>query len=376
VAARPRYSRRLIPALALVLALAVATTVAGCTLGGGSSGRESRSAPRGGTIRGAGSTLAAPLYRRLARSFRRRAGTDVRYEASGSGRGVSQFTAALVDFGATDGPLNDVEVATAADEKSQPVHVPVAFGAVAVVYRLPGTGGTLRLDGPALAAIFLGRVTRWDDRTIARLNPRRRLPPTPIAVVHRGDSSGSTRLFTSYLAGASPEFSRRLGTDEAVAWPVGASVSTNVAMARAVARRVGAIGYVGAADARFPGVSRAAVPNRTGRFVAPTSAAIGAATRGLADVPDDLRFVAVGASPDPGAYPIASATFVLVYRDLCRATIDAVNARRVRQWLGFVLGRAGQRVVAASPGFAALPPEVAAKARAAAGRLACDGKRL
>jgi phosphate transport system substrate-binding protein len=372
VAAVFRYLHRIAPVIGCGLVLAAS----GCTPGGGSSGHESRSAPRGGTIRGAGATLPAALFRRWARTFRRRDGTDVRYAGIGFSRGVSEFTATLVDFGATDAPLNDVEVATAANGKTGPLHVPVAFGAVAVAYRLPGAGAGLRLDGATLAAIFLGRVSRWDAPAIRRLNPGRSLPPMPIAVVRRADSSGTTRLFTSYLAGASAEWSRRVGADEAVAWPVGVAVGGDFALERAVARTPGAIGYVDDGAAHPPGLARARLSNRTGRFVAPTPATIAAATRGLGRVPADLRFLAVNSSPNRAAYPIASAIFMLVYRDPCQAKIQPDNARHLRRWLGFVLGAAGQRLAASTPGYAALPTDLGAQARAMASRLACDGKRL
>ena len=372
MAAVTRYLKRIAPPAGCVLALAVG----GCTVGGGSSGRESPSVVRGGTIRGAGATLPAPLYRTWAQAFRRRAGTDVRYEAIGFSRGVSDFTAALVEFGSTDAPLGDVEVATAASDKSRPVHVPVAFGAVAVAYRLPDGRGGLRLDAPTLAAIFLGRVSRWDAPPIRRLNPGRALPAIPIAVVHRADSAGTTRLLTSYLSGGSPEWSRRLGADEAVAWPVGRAVAGNRALAQAVAGTVGGLGYVDAGAARPAGVSRAALRNRAGRFVSPDAGSITAATRDLPPAPGDRRFVAVGASADPAAYPIASPVFALVFEDPCQAKIQVENVRRLRRWLRFVLGSAGQRVAAVTPGFAPLPPDLAARSRAAVRRLVCDGRRL
>jgi len=366
-----RHLHRIAPVIACGLVLATG----GCAVGGGSSGRESPSASRGGTIRGAGETMPSPLLAAWAGSFRHHVGTDVRYEAIGFSRGLSEFTATLADFGVTDAPLNEVEVATAASGRSHPEHFPVAFAAVSVVYRLPGVSG-LRLDGATLASIFLGRVSRWNSPAIRRLNPERRLPPTAITVVHRADAAGTTRLLTSFLVDASTAWSRRAGADEAVAWPVGAGMSSNAELARAVSARVGAIGYLEPGTDRRPGLQRAALANRTGRFIAPAPAAIAAATRGLPEPPADLRFIAVDASPDPGAYPIASPVFVQVYRDLCRAKIASDHARHVRQWLRFVLGTAGQRLAATTPGFAALPVDLAARARSAASRLACDGKRL
>ena len=363
--------------IAAALACALALVAGGCELGGGSSGTESRSASRGGTIRGAGATLPAALNRRWAEAFQAREGTEVRYAAIGLSRGVSEFTAALVHFATIDAPLNDVEVTTAASDKSPPLHIPVAFSAVAVDYRLRGVRDGLRLDGPTLAAIFLGRVTRWNAAAIRRLNPGRALPAKRIVVVHRADSSGTTLLFTSFLAAASRQWSQRVGADKVVRWPAGQPASAGYAVGRTVAATEGAIGYVDAGAPRSAGVSRAALGNRSGRFVAPAPASIGAATRGVGSgVPADLRFLGLGASADADAYPIASPIFMLVYRDPCRVKIQPDDARHLSRWLRFVLSPAGEGVAASTPGFAPLPPDVATRARAQAKQLACDGKRL
>ena len=372
MAAVSGHGKRIAPVLACGLVLAAG----GCDLGGGSSGRESRSVSRGGTIRGAGATLAVPLHRRWAQAFRQREGTDVRYEPIGLSRGVSEFTAALIDFATIEAPLNDIEIRTAAADKSRPVHIPVAVGAVALAYRVHGAGDNLRLDGSTLAAIFLGRVTRWNAPAIRRLNPGRALPPTPIEVVHRADSTGTTLLFTSYLARASAEWSRRLGADDAVAWPVGRPAASNAAAVDAVARTDGAIGYIDAGSARTAGLSRAVLLNPAGRFVAPAPATIAAAARLVGGVPSDLRFLSVASSPEPAAYPMTSAIFTLVYRDPCQVKIQPDNARRLSRWLRFVLGPAGQRLAGTTRGFGPLAPDVAARARAATRRLTCDGKRL
>ena len=366
------HGKRIAPVLACGLALAAG----GCDLGGGSSGRESRSASRGGTIRGAGATLAVPLHRQWAQGFRAREGTEVRYLPIGLSRGVSEFTATLIDFATIDAPLNDVEIRTAAADKSRPVHIPVAVGAVALAYRVRGARDGLRLDGSTVAAIFLGRVTRWNAPAIRRLNPGRALPAKPIDVVHRADSTGTTQLFTSYLAASSGEWSRRLGADDAVAWPVGRGAESNAAAVEAVARTDGAIGYVDAGSPRSAGVSHAALRNPAGQFVAPAPATIAAAARGVAGVPQDLRFLSVASSSDPVAYPITSPIFMLVYRDPCSVKIQPDNARRLSRWLRFVLGPTGQRLAATTPGFGPLAPDIAARARTATRRLTCDGKRL
>src|SRR5436190_17000850 len=227
-------------ALALVLALALI----GCG-GGSSSGSGEKT---GGAIEGAGATAPQPLYEQWTKRFKARTGTTVNYAPVGSGDGIAEFVTGITDFGATDVAMNAAELRAAA-KKGRPVQVPAALGAVTVAYRVPGLGPGLRLDGAALAGLFLGRIRRWDDPRIRVLNPGRRLPRVRVAVVHRGDDSGTTQLFTAFLGAASPEWARRVGSAKAVAWPVGAAAAGNAGVADAVSRTGGAVGFVGLAYA-------------------------------------------------------------------------------------------------------------------------------
>ena len=338
-------------ALALVLALALI----GCG-GGSSSGSGEKT---GGAIDGAGATAPQPLYEQWAKRFKARTGTTVNYAPVGSGDGIAQFVAGTADFGATDVAMNAAELRAAA-KKGRPVHVPTALGAVAVTYRVPGLGPGLRLDGATLAGLFLGRIRRWDDRRIRALNPGRRLPGVRVAVVHRGDDSGTTQLFTAFLSAASPEWSRRVGSAKAVAWPVGAGAAGNAGVARAVRRTGGAVGFVALPYAVRGGLATASLRNRAGAYVAPS-----------------VQSTAAGASgrpADPGAYPIASPTFLLVFADMCKGGRSRNAAQLVDNWLHYVLTTA--QAAATGLQYAPLPAGMLAAARASVARLRCNGALL
>ena len=354
----------------LALAIAVALALGAAACGGSSSSTGHKKV--GGAISGAGATFPQPVYDEWAKRFEAETGTAVSYQSIGSGGGIAQFAAKTVDFGASDAPMTPAEV-RAAEKKGLPVHVPTVFGAVTVAYNVSGLGKGLRLDGAAVADIFLGRIKRWNDPMIRALNPATKLPNIAIRVLHRAEESGTTKAFTTFLASSSQRWAKQVGSDKSVRWPVGTGAPGNAGVAAALKATDGAVGYVEQEYALQNNLTAAAVKNRTGRYVAPTLESTIAAGRGLA-IPADLRFSAVGQSTDPGAYPIATATFLLVYRDMCKAGITPDRAQRVVNWLHYAL-TAGQRV-APELQYAPLPDAVLVPARAAAAAEVCDGKPL
>ena len=325
----------------------------------------------GGTISGAGATFPQPVYDEWASRFKDQSGTTVNYQGIGSGGGVAQFTAGTVDFGASDAAMTDAELA-AARKKGEPVHVPTVFGAVTVAYNVSGLKKGLKLDGPTIADMFLGRVKKWNDPAIASLNPGVKLPSTPITIVHRSDASGTTKLFTSFLAAYSTAWKNGPGVDKTVKWPTGTGAKGNPGVAGAVKQTDGAVGYVEQAYALQNNFTTADVKNKTGTFIAPSLQSTSAAGNGL-KVPADLRFSAIDA-PGPNAYPIASATFILVYRDMCKAGLSESTAKHVKAWLDYALGK-GQSV-ASQLQYAPLPSPVLTKAKAKVSTLQCNGKAL
>lgn len=329
------------------------------------------SAPSGagvqGTITGAGSTFAAPIYEQWGSELKGK-GLTVNYNPIGSGGGIAQFTAGTVNFAGTDPPMKDPEVA-AAKSKGEPVHVPVAFGAITVSYKLSGVKAGLKLDGPTIADIFLGKVTKWNSPEIAKLNPGVTLPGSPITVVHRSDASGTTKGFTDFLSQTSPAWKGKVGSDKSVSWPTGTGAKGNQGVAGAVKQTEGAIGYVEQAYALQNNFTFADVKNKSGSFVAPTLQSTTAAGEGVT-VPSDLRFTVIN-SPNPQAYPIASQTFIVTYKDLCRAGVSQQSAKGLVGFLNYGLG-AGQQVVR-KLAYAPLPAALDAKAKGAVQGLTCNG---
>jgi phosphate transport system substrate-binding protein len=358
-------SRLLIPALLLLAAIPV--IVAAC----GSSNADSTGPATGGTISGAGATFPQPVYDEWASRFKDKTGTTVNYNAIGSGGGIAQFTANTVDFGATDSAMKDEEV-KAAEKKGTPVHVPTVFGAITIAYNVPGVDKGLKLDGATAADIFLGKIKKWNDPAIKQLNSSLDLPDTGITVVHRSDESGTTKLFTTFLSDYSPEWSSKVGADKTVKWPTGTGAKGNSGVAGGVKQTDGAIGYVELAYALQNNFTTADVKNKAGKFVSPTLATTSAAGDGV-KVPADLRFSAIN-SPNPGAYPIASATFILVYQDMCRAGKSNDAAQRVANWLNYALG--GGQNVAKDLEYAPLPASIHSKAQANVDGLQCNGTAL
>jgi phosphate transport system substrate-binding protein len=357
-------SRLLMPLLLLFAAIPV--IVAAC----GSSNAKGTGPATGGTISGAGATFPQPVYDEWASRFKDKTGTTVNYNAIGSGGGIAQFTANTVDFGATDSAMKDEEVK--AVKKGTPVHVPTVFGAITISYNLPGVSKGLKLDGATAANIFLGKITKWNDAAIKSLNPSVNLPGKGITVVHRSDESGTTKLFTTFLSDYSPEWSSKVGADKTVKWPTGTGAKGNAGVAGAVKQTDGAVGYVELAYALQNNFTTADVKNKAGKFVEPTLASTSAAGDGV-KVPSDLRFSAIDA-PGTNAYPIASATFILVYQDMCKAGKNTNTAQRVANWLNYALG-AGQSV-AKDLQYAPLPPSILSKAQAKVDGLQCNGAAL
>jgi phosphate transport system substrate-binding protein len=365
---RRAHVRSRLPVAALMVFAAISLLATACGGGNDNSGSGPAS---GGTISGAGATFPQPVYDEWASRFKDKTDTTVNYNPIGSGGGIAQFTANTVDFGATDAAMKDSEL-KAAQKKGDPVHVPTVFGAVTIAYNVSGVDKGLKLDGATAADMFLGKVTKWNDPEIKKLNPGVNLPSKDITVVHRSDESGTTKLFTTFLSDYSPEWSSKVGADKTVKWPTGTGAAKNAGVAGAIKQTDGAVGYVEQAYALQNNFTTADVKNKTGAFIAPSLASTSAAGEGLT-VPADLRFSAINA-PGPKAYPIASATFILVYRDMCKAGKSKDTAQRVSNWLSYALGP-GQSV-AKTLQYAPLPAAILSQAQAKVSSLTCNGQPL
>src|SRR5436190_610355 len=364
---RRAHVRSRLPIPLLLMLAAVAVLAAAC----GSSNSNHSGPAQGGTISGAGATFPQPVYDEWASRFKDKSGTTVNYNAIGSGGGIAQFTANTVDFGATDSAMKDEEV-KAAQKNGTPVHVPTVFGAITVSYNVSGVDKGLKLDGPTTADIFLGKVKKWNDPEIKSQNPGLNLPGTDITVVHRSDESGTTKLFTTFLSDYSPTWSSQVGADKTVKWPTGTGAKGNAGVAGAVKQTDGAVGYVELAYALQNNFTTADVKNKSGKYVAPSLQSTSAAGDGV-KVPADLRFDAIN-SPNSSAYPIASATFLIVYEDMCKAGKSKDTAQRVSNWLNYALG--GGQQVASTLQYAPLPSNIKTKAQAKVDALKCNGSAL
>ncbi len=261
-------------------------------------------------INGAGATFPQPLYTKWFDAYQK-VDPSVRfnYQGIGSGGGQKQILAETVDFGASDGPMSDENLAKASHKL---LHLPTVAGAVAVSYNVEGNP-QLNLDGPTLAGIFLGKITKWNDPAIAGQNPGAKLPDIDIVVVHRSDGSGTSFIFTDYLSQVSEDWKAKVGKGTAVSWPVGLGGKGNPGVAGQIKQTPGAIGYVELAYAHQNKLPFASMKNAAGVYIAPTVESV---TDALANakIPDDFRFSMVN-SPGAKAYPIAGATWLLVYAD-------------------------------------------------------------
>jgi phosphate transport system substrate-binding protein len=333
---------------------------------GGSSAQKS-----GGTINGAGATFPAPVYNEWAARYKESSGVTVNYQGIGSGGGIAQFTAGTVDFGATDSAMKDEEI-KAAQKKGEPVHIPTVFGAVTVSYNVKGVDKGLKLDGATVANMFLGKVTKWNDPAIAGQNSGVNLPGENITVCHRSDASGTTKLFTTYLAAYSKAWENGPGVDKTVKWPTGTGAKGNDGVAACVKQNEGAVGYVEQAYALQNNFTFANLKNKAGRYIEPTLDSTSAAGEGL-KVPKDLRFDAIDA-PGANAYPIASATFMLVYQDMCKAGMTQQKAQLVKGWLDYAEGD-GQNI-AKDLSYAPLPAAIHSAAQETVSGLQCNGSPL
>jgi phosphate transport system substrate-binding protein len=342
--------------------------------GGSSSSSSSSSggAKAGGTINGAGATFPAPVYQEWAARFKEDNGTTVNYQGIGSGGGIAQFSAGTVDFGASDAPMKDDEIATAAKKGSDPVHVPTVLGAVTISYNLEGVEQGLKLDGKTAADIFLGKVKKWNDPEIAGQNSGVKLPSGNITVCHRSDESGTTKNFTEFLADFSPGWKSGPGVDKSVKWPSGTGAKGNDGVAGCVKQTKGSVGYVEQAYALQNKFTTAAVKNSSGNYVEPSLQATSAAATGVTP-PEDLRFSTINAK-GAQAYPISAVTFLLVWQDMCKAGVQANQAKLVKDWLGYALG--GGQQIAPQLQYAALPDAIKSKAQAKVDGLQCNGQAI
>lgn len=266
-------------------------------------------AARAEVLNGAGATFPQPLYQKWFQEYKAATGVEINYQGIGSGGGIKNITARSVDFGASDAPMNDAELAKAPGL----IHIPTVAGAVVVAYNVPGIGPGIYLTGDVIADIFLGKITKWDDPRITKLSPGTKFPSVPIYTFHRSDSSGTTNIFTTYLSEVSDDWKDSVGAGKSVKWPKGLGAKGTSGVAANVKQTEGGIGYIELAYGVQNNIPYAAVRNAKGKFIYPSIASTTEAAAG-SKLPADFRKVITNTSA-PKGYPITGFTFLLVYKD-------------------------------------------------------------
>ena len=297
-------------------------------------------------INGAGATFPFPLIDTWRVEYPKvQSGVSLNYQSIGSGGGIAQFTAKTVDFGATDAPLNQERTAAL---PAPAVHIPEAIGSVVAAYNIPAYDSGLRLTGPILAEIFAGNITTWNDPQIKALNPDAPLPSQDIVVVHRSDGSGTTFVWTSYLSLISPGWNEKIGRGNSVEWPVGVGAPGNEGVANTIRSTFNSIGYVELAYAITTEMDHASIQNKDGNFIDPslesTAAAVAMGSQSLPAGDAYWGDIHLLDAPGPDSYPIASFTYLLLYKELSTSpTIDSMaKAKAIVDFVAWAVSDEGQ----------------------------------
>jgi phosphate transport system substrate-binding protein len=306
------------------------------------------------TLNGAGATFPNPIYSKWFSEYHKaHPDIQINYQPIGSGGGIRQVLAGTVDFGATDGPMSDEQLAQA---KSKILHVPTVLGADVPAYNIPGVTAELKFTPEILAGIFMGKISTWNDPAIAKANPGVNLPNQPIIVIHRSDGSGTTYIWTDYLSKVSSDWQSQVGKGTSVKWPVGLGGKGNEGVAGMIRQMQGSIGYIELIYAIENKISYGIVKNAAGDFVKASLESVTAAAASVKSMPTDFR-VSITNAPGKDAYPISSFTWLLIPEQ----SKDAAKGKILADFLAWMVGD-GQKMTA-QLAYAPLPESVAAKVR-------------
>jgi phosphate transport system substrate-binding protein len=341
-----------------VVAMLSIIGLVGCAPDGSDDARAGASRSGGVDLTGAGATFPYPIYSKWFSDYAANTGIRINYQSIGSGGGIRQLSEGTVDFGATDGPMSDEELSRA--KGGEILHIPTVIGAVVLSYNLEGIDQPLQLTGDVIADIFLGRITKWNDTRVAALNAGVALPDADVIVVHRSDGSGTTYVFTDYLATVSQAWASGPGRGKEVQWPTGLGAKGNEGVAGQVRQTPGSIGYMELAYATQNDLQFASVRNRAGQYVAPSIESISAAASGAMQRlgPDTDFRVSLADADGAMSYPISSFTWILLYRN----QPDAEKGQKLIDFLQWAITD-GQEA-AATLDYAPLPDDVVAAIQA------------
>lgn len=306
------------------------------------------------SVNGAGATFPYPLYSKWFAEFHKvDPNVEINYQSIGSGGGIRQLLEHTIDFGASDSPMKDEQLAKAV---SPIYHFPTVMGAVVLTYNLPGVDTPLRLTPELVTELFMGKIFYWNDAKIAAVNPGIKLPDVPVMIVHRSDGSGTTAVFTDYLSKVSPEWKSKVGSGTAVKWPLGLGGKGNEGVTGFIKNSPGALGYVELLYAETNHLQVALLQNADGFFIKPDATSITAAASGfLKEMPKDFR-ISITNAKGKSAYPISAFTYLLIYKKM-----PPVKSAKIKGFLHWALTD-GQKL-SASLFYAPLPESLTAKVR-------------
>ncbi|HLN55737.1 MAG TPA: phosphate ABC transporter substrate-binding protein PstS [Bacteroidales bacterium] len=343
------------------LLLLVVTVIVSCNSGGKKeTGKQGKI-----TITAAGATFPMPFYNLAFRNYGEKNGIDLNYGGIGSGGGIRSLADKIVDFGATDAFLSDKELT---EFQSGVVHIPTCLGAVVIAYNLPGVD-SLKVTPALLENIFLGKLKKWNDPEIGKINPGVKFPDQNITVVYRSDGSGTTQIFSDYMTKVGKEWAEKVGKGKSLNWPAGIGAKGNPGVAGTISQTAGTIGYIGSEYAFAQKIPYALVQNSSGNFINPGIQTVSAAAR--TEIPADTRIMVTN-SPDPEAYPISGFTWIIMYKDLAYNGRTKEQAAAIVAFLEWLTGDEGQ-AIAESVNYAPLPSEVREAAKKLLGTITFDG---
>jgi phosphate transport system substrate-binding protein len=311
-------------------------------------------------LNAAGATFPYPIYSKWFSEFSaQHPGVEINYQSIGSGGGIRQVTAGTVDFGASDGPMSDEQLA---QSKVKILHIPTVLGAVVPIYNLPGVNTELKFSPDVLADIYLGKITNWNDARIAKDNPGVKLPDSRINVVHRSDGSGTTYIFTDYLSKVSPDWKNSVGRNTAVPWPIGIGAKGSEGVSGMVRQLPGTMGYVELLYALQNKIQFGYVKNAAGNWVKGSIDGVTEAAASAKNIPADFR-VSITNAPGKNAYPISSFTWLLIPNP----SQDAAKGKVIKEFLNWMLDKGESETAALY--YAPLPQSVSEKVRSTVGQL-------
>jgi phosphate transport system substrate-binding protein len=305
-------------------------------------------------ILGAGATFPYPLYSKMFDVYHTANGTKVNYQSIGSGGGIKQLQEKTVDFGASDAPMNDEQLSKS---PAPIVHVPICMGAVVLTYNIPGVTDAVKFTPDVAADIFLGKITKWNDKRLTKLNPDLKLPDLAIAVVHRSDGSGTSYVFTDYLSKVSKEWNDKVGKKTSVDWPTGLGAKGNEGVTGMVKQTPGGIGYVELVYAVKNNLPVGQLQNKSGKYVPASLESVTAAAN--VELPADMR-VSITNTDAADGYPISSFTYVLVYSNQSYNNRDEAKAKDLVKLVNWMIHDGQQYTQPLN--YAPLAPEVVKKA--------------